>query len=402
MFRHLVSIIIPCYRQAHLLPQAIKSCLEQSYPHLEIIVVDDGSPDNVVKVLERFKSKFIYIRQENQGLSAARNTGLAKAKGAFIKFLDSDDWLLPHCVEHQLYSLNNLHKHVSVIGHSLYFEDSSRPSEDIYPEFGKLIHKLCYVNTGPPHTYLFPTDSVRDIGGFDTSSRVDGGHEDYDLLCRLALKGFDVVALHAIGCIYRQSSDSMSTHLETMQRSRSRVWQHFATQNLQTACKADMLLHLLGGYSLRLASGDFRYEATAILNDIHAGLKQSSNSISHTSATALCNHITLLRNNLPRSRDKHEASCRELSIDISDDLMALALEKIVNGPLLTISHSKTLLELTKSHLWIERGHRFRRIFTKIQSIPISSTLLKKVYSIIAIPSYFKKKPPDISVDKPDK
>ena len=71
----LVSVIIPCYNQAQFLPEAIESALAQTYPHREIIVVDDGSTDGTTKVAADYAA-LQYIRQENSGVSAARNTGL--------------------------------------------------------------------------------------------------------------------------------------------------------------------------------------------------------------------------------------------------------------------------------------------------------------------------------------
>src|SRR4051794_37688274 len=94
----LVSVIIPCYNQAHYLGEAIESVINQTYPHFEIIVVDDGSTDNTSEVAGGFK-EVRCIRQQNQGLSAARNTGLRESSGAFLVFLDSDDRLLPEAIE---------------------------------------------------------------------------------------------------------------------------------------------------------------------------------------------------------------------------------------------------------------------------------------------------------------
>ena len=75
----LVSIIIPCYNQAHFLHEAIQSVLAQTYPHREIFIVDDGSTDNTAEVTAGYRD-VRYIRQENSGVSAARNTGLAKPR----------------------------------------------------------------------------------------------------------------------------------------------------------------------------------------------------------------------------------------------------------------------------------------------------------------------------------
>jgi glycosyltransferase involved in cell wall biosynthesis len=94
----LVSVIIPTYNYAGYLSRAIGSCLDQTYRNIEIIVVDDGSTDNTAAVAGGFGNKIVYVRQENKGVSAARNTGLGRAKGAFIAFLDADDIFLKECI----------------------------------------------------------------------------------------------------------------------------------------------------------------------------------------------------------------------------------------------------------------------------------------------------------------
>ena len=91
-----VSVIIPAYNQGHYLGQAIRSVLDQTYPHFEVIVVDDGSTDSTREVVHSFTDARIrYVYQENRGLSAARNTGIRSASSPYVSFLDSDDLFLP-------------------------------------------------------------------------------------------------------------------------------------------------------------------------------------------------------------------------------------------------------------------------------------------------------------------
>lgn len=90
----LVSVIIPSYNRAAFICRAVESALSQTYSHLEVIVVDDGSKDNTKDALKPFLSKIKYIYQENRGNAAARNKGLENARGKYVAFLDSDDsWL---------------------------------------------------------------------------------------------------------------------------------------------------------------------------------------------------------------------------------------------------------------------------------------------------------------------
>jgi glycosyltransferase involved in cell wall biosynthesis len=97
-FAELVSIVIPCFGQAHFLPEAIESVLAQTYPHLEILVVDDASPDNASPVAARYPG-VRSVRGENAGMAGARNLGIRSTSGDLIVFLDSDDRLLPQAIE---------------------------------------------------------------------------------------------------------------------------------------------------------------------------------------------------------------------------------------------------------------------------------------------------------------
>jgi len=96
----LVSIVIPTYNYSTYVMTAIQSCLDQTYPNIEIIVGDDGSTDKTRELVEKnFGEKVMYIFQENSGVSAARNKGMHQARGEFLTFLDADDYLTPESIE---------------------------------------------------------------------------------------------------------------------------------------------------------------------------------------------------------------------------------------------------------------------------------------------------------------
>jgi glycosyltransferase involved in cell wall biosynthesis len=96
---HVVSIIIPTYNYGIYLSTAIQSCLNQTYKPIEIIIVDDGSTDNTKDLIKEFNDSVIYFFQNNSGVSAARNKGLELAKGNYLAFLDSDDYLTKDSIE---------------------------------------------------------------------------------------------------------------------------------------------------------------------------------------------------------------------------------------------------------------------------------------------------------------
>lgn len=99
----LVSVILPVYNVELYLAECLDSVLNQSYSNFELIAVNDGATDGSANILsdyqEKFGAKLIVLEQINQGLSAARNTGLGAIKGEFVYFLDSDDWILPNTLE---------------------------------------------------------------------------------------------------------------------------------------------------------------------------------------------------------------------------------------------------------------------------------------------------------------
>src|SRR5690242_17155890 len=105
--RVLVSAIIPAHNCERFLADAIDSALGQTYAEVECVVVDDGSTDGTADVASAYGNRVRLIRQEQRGVSAARNRGAAEAKGNLLAFLDADDRWLPERVERQLQALHD-------------------------------------------------------------------------------------------------------------------------------------------------------------------------------------------------------------------------------------------------------------------------------------------------------
>lgn len=97
-----VSVIIPNYNYANFVGQAIESVLNQTYENIEVVVVNNGSTDDSLEVLEKYKNEICIVDQENLGQSGARNAGLARATGRYIAFLDADDYWEPEKLETQI------------------------------------------------------------------------------------------------------------------------------------------------------------------------------------------------------------------------------------------------------------------------------------------------------------
>lgn len=241
-----LSVVIPCYNQAHLLPRAVESCLNQTLRDTEIIVVDDGSPDDVYGALKPYGSRVRYFRQENKGLSGARNTGLGLSSGRFLKFLDSDDWLYQDALRLQLASIRHLPDHISIIGVRYSNEGAKELDFDAYPAFRDLMQAMCFRNILPPVAFLFPRNAVEEVGGYDTTELVRGGHEDYELLWRLGLKGYRSVCLQTIGAGYRVAPGTMSKNTAKMLKTRLGVMKTHAEALLDRGATVDQLIMLFG------------------------------------------------------------------------------------------------------------------------------------------------------------
>lgn len=122
----LVSIVVPIYNVQDYLQDCLVSLASQTYSNIEVLLVDDGSKDNSTDIAKAFAAsdnRFTYIRQENQGLSAARNTGLDRAKGEYIAVVDSDDWVEPDYIETMLDAATDKNADLVVCG--IRKEDSS-------------------------------------------------------------------------------------------------------------------------------------------------------------------------------------------------------------------------------------------------------------------------------------
>ena len=124
-----VSIIIPCFNYGHFIAETLNSVSQQSYPDWECIVVDDGSSDQSGKIVADIAAKdgrFRYIHQQNQGVSAARNTGIRAARGAFLLFLDADDLIEKRKLESQVQFLM-VRPEVDIVYGDAYFFTTENP-----------------------------------------------------------------------------------------------------------------------------------------------------------------------------------------------------------------------------------------------------------------------------------
>lgn len=121
-----VSIIVPIYKVEKFLSQCIESCINQTYSDIEILLINDGSPDKSGEICKEYAKKderIIYIYQENAGVSAARNNGIKNSSGEWLVFVDGDDWIEPDLVE---ILLNNVESNDCDGGICAYLENTEK------------------------------------------------------------------------------------------------------------------------------------------------------------------------------------------------------------------------------------------------------------------------------------
>lgn len=237
----LVSVVITCYNQARFLAEAIESVLAQTYPHYEIMVVDDESQDNPREVVARYP-QVNYVWQKNQDVSAARNTGLSHSQGEFQVFIDADDRFLPHAFERGVTLLKAHPECGFVTGRHVYIdgegkrrptlEERRRVERDHYYEL------LCANFIGCPASVMFRRAVFETVKGFDTKFNHSG---DYDLYLRVA-HAFPILCYEEAVVEYRQHGANYSLKLEKM-------WQY-----ISAVLRAQ----------LAQVQGDERYEAACL------------------------------------------------------------------------------------------------------------------------------------------
>lgn len=214
--RPLVSVVIPCFNQAHFVAFAIASALGQEYRPLEVLVVDDGSTDDTANVAISNGAEL--VQTPHGGVSSARNHGLAHARGEFIVFLDADDELLPKAVESSVAELQRHPRAGCVVGRAQLIDAEGRqlPTTHTGPQPGELYPQLLVRNFFyTPGSAMFRRSVVQELHGFreDVSPAAD-----YALYLNLARRRQIVIEARVV-VGYRQHDDNMSRDASRMLRS---------------------------------------------------------------------------------------------------------------------------------------------------------------------------------------
>lgn len=256
----LVSIIIPVFNSQEYLAATIESALAQTWPNKEVIIVDDGSADNSLKVAGEFKDPCIKIfKQENKGASAARNRGLAEAKGEYIQFLDADDLLNSVKIEDQVrllkdkpYAISNcatIHffdkndPYINQPVHEWYRGGSTDSVQFLTRLYGGSLIGAAYGGMIAIHAWLCPKAVIEKAGKWNEKLSAD---DDGEFFCRVILASNEIIYSDKSLCYYRKY---------IQKKSLSAANNYDANKSLLNSndLKAQYLLEKTGDYGTKLA-----------------------------------------------------------------------------------------------------------------------------------------------------
>lgn len=223
LYPPLVSVVIPCYGQAHFLPDALASVARQTMPDWEIVVVDDGNdPEEAARVREAIDHSGLagtdirlVVNRRNLGLAAARNAGIAAASGTWIVPLDADDVIEPSFIEETLRATEMDPRRFAYTDSLLWWPDAPERDQVLTAleyDFDDLLRRVTW-----PCTILYAREAWRKVGGYKAAMSLAGGWEDWEFAISLGEIGICGVRVPRPLFRYRQHSrDQMRYRAEAV------------------------------------------------------------------------------------------------------------------------------------------------------------------------------------------
>lgn len=208
-----VSVIMPVYNAELYLEQALDSVLKQTWPHIEIICINDGSTDNSANILNRYGNKIEVISQKNMGQCAASNKGLETATGDYIKFMDADDIINPEHIELQIKKLNSRTDAVASCEWGRFYNHDPKSANFIPENVWKDMSAFEWLKTSLSQKYdmmgawlwLIPRPIIEKSGGWDVRLSLNN---DFEFSVRLLLCAKDVLFAEGAKLFYRSGMNS--------------------------------------------------------------------------------------------------------------------------------------------------------------------------------------------------
>lgn len=248
----LVSVLIACYNHEKYIEECIESVLGQTYPNIELLVVDDGSRDNSVKVIERLQKKygFDFVAQQNQGLPRTLNSMIARCRGTLITPFGSDDVMLPERIEKQVRYLQGKPEVGICAGNIEGIDENSLPlAKQPRGTAERMDFAAAFIRRPPfAPTLLFRREALEAVGGFDEHIPL----EDLLIALKVAHAGYYIDTLEDVLVRYRMHSSNTSANKEFMVLNVLKTYDFFTGHPLHPVARAKYINSTL----LKLARKD--------------------------------------------------------------------------------------------------------------------------------------------------
>lgn len=216
-----ISVIMPCFNAEKYLREAIESVLDQTYPHVELLVVDDGSIDGSKDILRGYGERIVLIEQKNRGPYPARNVGIKASKGEFIAFLDADDYWHKDCLKELYAAINKSKAALAYCGWQNIGVTGKRGHPYIPPDYELGNRSELFLHAASPwpiHAALIRRNVLEEVGGFDERWPTC---MDYDLWLRAAVSR-PIERVEKVLAFYRHHDKGQIT--STQWRQARNVW----------------------------------------------------------------------------------------------------------------------------------------------------------------------------------
>jgi glycosyltransferase involved in cell wall biosynthesis len=222
-----ISVIIPTYNSSRTIGETLQSVFRQTYSDFEILLINDGSTDDLMEVLKDFKdSRLQILNYENGGLSVARNRGIDRASGEYLIFLDADDFWSPDKLESHVNALDYAQKTNPKAGvvysWSYFLDDETNTCYINHPKryegavFPQILENNFLINGSNP---MITREAIDSVGYFDSDFQ---GASDWNYWIRLA-RQWEYIVIPERQVFYRQSRTSMSSNVPKMEQDQLRV-----------------------------------------------------------------------------------------------------------------------------------------------------------------------------------
>lgn len=252
-----VSVVIPAYNAQLYLHETLQSVRDQTYPNFEVIVVDDGSIDGTSRIAQKFvedDSRFRHLKQQNKGVSVARNVGFNLSNGDYIAFLDADDVWLPNNLELKVSLLNESDYGLVHSSGVVIKADSTPTSKQLTGAEGNLLDYMlrwCGTSVPGPSSILVDRKTIEKAGLFDERLSTSA---DHDFFLRVA-KVCKIGKVPQVTWKYRLHANNMHKNIARMEKDILLVYKKanlnglFRSVGFERTCRSNMLLILAASWA---------------------------------------------------------------------------------------------------------------------------------------------------------